>query len=132
MARTRRVYKVGGPALEDPTLVAPLAAEIRKFDGDVALVHGGGRQVEKLLKQLDIESTFVDGRRVTSSAAMDVVEMVLSGTMNKALAAARSYHTGGVNMLLADGSVRFVQNGVSLVTWRALATRAGGEVVGEY
>jgi prepilin-type N-terminal cleavage/methylation domain-containing protein/prepilin-type processing-associated H-X9-DG protein len=51
---------------------------------------------------------------------------------NKALAAGRSYHTGGVNTLLADGSVRFVQNGVTLVTWRALATRSGGEVVGDY
>lgn len=87
MARARRVYKVGGPALEDPKLIAPLAREIRGFDGDVALVHGGGRQVERLLKQLGIESKFIDGRRETSPAAMDVVEMVLSGTMNKTLAA---------------------------------------------
>ena len=87
MARARRVYKVGGPALEDPKLIAPLADEIRNFDGDVALVHGGGRQVEKLLKQLNIESKFIDGRRETSPAAMEVVEMVLAGSMNKALAA---------------------------------------------
>lgn len=44
--------------------------------------------------------------------------------------AARSRHTGGVNVLLADGSVRFVQDSVSPQTWRALATRMGGEVVG--
>lgn len=85
MARARRVYKVGGPALEDPELIAPLAREVQEFDGDVVLVHGGGRQVERLLKQLGIDSKFIDGRRVTSPAAMDVVEMVLSGTMNKAL-----------------------------------------------
>jgi len=42
----------------------------------------------------------------------------------------RSYHTQGVNVLLMDGSVRFVRNAVSLATWRALGTRAGGEVVG--
>jgi prepilin-type N-terminal cleavage/methylation domain-containing protein/prepilin-type processing-associated H-X9-DG protein len=47
---------------------------------------------------------------------------------NKGLTAARSAHTGGVNLLLCDGSVRFVANGVSLPTWRALATRNGGEV----
>lgn len=87
MARARRVYKVGGPALEDPQLIAPLAREVAAFDGDVALVHGGGRQIERLLKQLGIESKFIDGRRETSFAAMEVVEMVLSGTMNKALAA---------------------------------------------
>jgi prepilin-type processing-associated H-X9-DG protein len=42
----------------------------------------------------------------------------------------RSYHTGGVNALLMDGSVRFVSNGISTTTWRALGTRAGGEVIG--
>jgi acetylglutamate kinase len=86
MSRAKRVYKVGGPALEDPELLAPLAAEIRGFDGDVAIVHGGGRQVERRLKQLGIASRFIDGRRETSPSAMEVVEMVLSGSMNKALA----------------------------------------------
>jgi prepilin-type N-terminal cleavage/methylation domain-containing protein len=42
----------------------------------------------------------------------------------------RSYHTGLVNVALMDGSVRAVRNGISLATWRALGTRAGGEVVG--
>jgi prepilin-type N-terminal cleavage/methylation domain-containing protein/prepilin-type processing-associated H-X9-DG protein len=43
--------------------------------------------------------------------------------------AARSNHPGGVNLLLADGSVRFVMDGISAATWTALATRAGGEVI---
>ena len=85
--RARRVYKIGGPALEDPKLLAPLAREINAFDGDVALVHGGGRQVERMLKQLGIESKFIDGRRATSPLAMEIVEMVLTGSMNQALAA---------------------------------------------
>ncbi len=46
-----------------------------------------------------------------------------------ALVAARSSHTGGVNVLLADGSVRFATNAVDVNTWRAMATVAGGEVV---
>jgi prepilin-type N-terminal cleavage/methylation domain-containing protein len=44
----------------------------------------------------------------------------------------RSYHTGCVNVLVMDGSVRPVANSISLATWRALGTRAGGEVVGEW
>ncbi len=54
----------------------------------------------------------------------------LNTANNYGLKAARSLHSGGVNLLLCDGSVRFVQNGVSLTTWRALGTRAGGEVLG--
>lgn len=83
-----RVYKVGGPALEDAALVAPLAAEVKRRDGRVLLVHGGGRRIERMLQQLAIESRFVAGRRETSPAAMEVVEMVLSGVTNKGLAAA--------------------------------------------
>lgn len=82
-----RVYKVGGPALEDPSLIAPLAAEVKRQDGRVLLVHGGGRHVERMLNALGIPSRFVNGRRETSAEAMEVVEMVLSGSTNKALAA---------------------------------------------
>jgi prepilin-type processing-associated H-X9-DG protein len=46
--------------------------------------------------------------------------------------AARSRHTGGVNLALCDGSVKFVRDNIGLPTWRALATRAGGEVPGDF
>ncbi len=82
-----RVYKIGGPALEDPALLPPLAEEIRGSRAPAVLVHGGGRAVDRLLAALGIASQFVDGRRQTSPEAMEVVEMVLSGLANKALAA---------------------------------------------
>jgi acetylglutamate kinase len=85
---TATVYKVGGPALEDPGLVAPLAEEVKRAAGPTVLVHGGGRAVDRLLKALKVESRFVEGRRETSPEAMAVVEMVLSGTANKQLASA--------------------------------------------
>ncbi|MFO0804067.1 MAG: DUF1559 domain-containing protein [Gemmataceae bacterium] len=53
-----------------------------------------------------------------------------NGSHNKGLSTARSWHTGGVNVAMADGSVRFVRDAVSLPTWRALATRDAGEVLG--
>lgn len=83
-----RVYKLGGPVLEDPGLIAPLAEEVRRTgtSARVVIVHGGGRRVERLLERLAVESRFVDGRRETSPAAMEVVEMVLSGLVNKELA----------------------------------------------
>jgi acetylglutamate kinase len=82
-----RVYKVGGPALEDAALLAPLADDVKRGQGRALLVHGGGRRIEKMLAELHIESRFVEGRRQTSAAAMEVVEMVLSGVTNKGLAA---------------------------------------------
>ena len=51
---------------------------------------------------------------------------------NKALVSARSNHTGGVNLLLCDGSVRFVKNSINLANWQALATKSGGEVIADY
>jgi prepilin-type N-terminal cleavage/methylation domain-containing protein len=49
-----------------------------------------------------------------------------------AVVTSRSYHTGGVTVLLMDGSVRFVRDSVAQALWRALGTRAGGEVVSDY
>jgi acetylglutamate kinase len=51
------------------------------------VVHGGGPQIGAMLKRLNIASSFVDGLRVTDAAAMEVVEMVLSGTINKQIVA---------------------------------------------
>jgi prepilin-type N-terminal cleavage/methylation domain-containing protein/prepilin-type processing-associated H-X9-DG protein len=55
-----------------------------------------------------------------------------NGFNNKGLTAARSGHSGGVNLLLCDGSVRLVREGIDLSTWRALSTRNGGEVPGDF
>jgi prepilin-type N-terminal cleavage/methylation domain-containing protein/prepilin-type processing-associated H-X9-DG protein len=55
-----------------------------------------------------------------------------NGSNNKGLTAARSNHGGGVNVVLADGAVRFVSEDVTLDNWRALATTRGGETVTEY
>ena len=44
----------------------------------------------------------------------------------------RSYHAGGVDTLLMDGSVRFITNSIPQLTWRALGTRNGGEIVGDF
>ncbi|MFM8706764.1 MAG: DUF1559 domain-containing protein, partial [Planctomycetia bacterium] len=54
------------------------------------------------------------------------------GTWNSTTAAARSTHGDGVNILLADGAVRFVDNNVDLQLWQNLGNRADGQTVGDY
>ncbi len=53
-------------------------------------------------------------------------------TLSPGVFSASSRHPGGVNVGLMDGSTRFVSNGINLLIWRALSTRSGGEVVGDY
>jgi prepilin-type N-terminal cleavage/methylation domain-containing protein/prepilin-type processing-associated H-X9-DG protein len=55
-----------------------------------------------------------------------------NGSHNMGLVSARSMHPGGVNILLMDGSVRFVRESIDLPTWRGLGTRSGSEVIGNY
>jgi acetylglutamate kinase len=80
------VIKFGGNAMVDAALQASFARDVvlLKLVGmDPVVVHGGGPQIEQLLKQLGIRSEFVQGMRVTDAATMDVVEMVLGGAVNK-------------------------------------------------
>jgi acetylglutamate kinase len=80
------VVKFGGNAMVDAELQAGFARDVvlLKLVGiNPVVVHGGGPQIESLLKQLGIKSEFVQGMRVTDAATMDVVEMVLGGAVNK-------------------------------------------------
>lgn len=63
-------------------------------------------------------------------AAPDCLAHAMISTADFGAFSARSFHPGGVNVLMMDASARFVSDNVSLRTWRALGTRAGGEVVG--
>lgn len=80
------VVKFGGNAMVDPKLHESFARDIvlMKLVGmNPVVVHGGGPQIGSLLEKLGIETRFVDGMRVTDTETMDVVEMVLGGSVNK-------------------------------------------------
>lgn len=82
------VVKYGGNAMIDDALTRSFAQDIAlmKLVGmNPVVVHGGGPQIGTLLEKLGIASSFVAGMRVTDAATMDVVEMVLGGTVNKAI-----------------------------------------------
>jgi acetylglutamate kinase len=80
------VIKYGGSAQINPTLKDKFAEDILLMylvGIKPVIVHGGGSRINDMLEKLSIESEFVDGMRVTDEKAMEVVEMVLSGSINK-------------------------------------------------
>ncbi len=80
------VIKYGGHAMGDPELAAQFARDVvllKKVGINPIVVHGGGPQIGRLLERMKIQSTFVDGLRVTDAETIDIVEMVLSGKINK-------------------------------------------------
>ena len=82
------VVKYGGNAMTDPELESSFARDIvllKTVGLNPIVVHGGGPQVDSFLKQLGRESDRIDGMRVTDPATMEVVEMVLGGSVNKSI-----------------------------------------------
>ena len=82
------VVKYGGHAMGDPDLAHDFAEDIvllKAVGVNPVVVHGGGPQIGAMLKTMGVESTFVDGLRVTDKQTAQVAEMVLSGSINKEL-----------------------------------------------
>lgn len=91
------VVKYGGNAMTDPVLESSFARDIvllKTVGIHPVVVHGGGPQVDSLLKELGRTSERIDGMRVTDKATMDVVEMVLGGTVNKSIVNLINQHGG--------------------------------------
>lgn len=80
------VVKYGGHAMGDAVLARKFAQDIvllKQVGINPIVVHGGGPQIGRMLDRLKIQSSFVDGLRVTDSNTVEIVEMVLSGSINK-------------------------------------------------
>ncbi|HET6840455.1 MAG TPA: acetylglutamate kinase [Candidatus Angelobacter sp.] len=84
------VVKIGGAALEDSALLYRAAQSIKLLadEHQVAVVHGGGAALTRMLAQVGKTTEFVDGLRVTDAETRDLAVMVLAGHMNKKLVAA--------------------------------------------
>lgn len=117
-----RVIKIGGRAQGDQRLPALLTAAART--ARVVVVHGGGDEISVMQRKLGLEPSFVGGRRVTSEADLEVVRMMLSGTINTRLVA--QFSSAGARAVGLSG-----EDG-GLLTARAIdpsAGRVGRDVV---
>jgi acetylglutamate kinase len=113
------VVKIGGSMAEDLASLSQLAQDLSALASPshrVALLHGGGKDINRNLKWLDQEPRFVDGLRVTDEAAMDIVEMTLSGRVNKLL----------VRLLHQAGATPVGISGVDAGLFRATPLREDG------
>ncbi|MBO7130918.1 MAG: acetylglutamate kinase [Fibrobacterales bacterium] len=96
MAKTRVLVKIGGSLAEDRRALSELCSALAEFSrsgADLALVHGGGKEINRNLELLAEKPRFEGGLRVTDEPAMKMVEMTLSGWVNKEL----------VRLLLGEG-----------------------------
>jgi acetylglutamate kinase len=103
------VVKLGGAALENPEVLARCAKSVAALVEDghkVALVHGGGVQLTRLLAQMGKKSEFVAGLRITDAETRDAALMVLGGRVNKTLVAALTQiGASAVGLTGGDGHV---------------------------
>lgn len=115
------VVKYGGHAMGDAELASRFAKDITLLEQSGVkpiVVHGGGPQIGRLLERLQIKSEFADGLRVTDAATVEIVEMVLAGSINKQIVSAINQAGGracgisgkDANLMIAKKLERFVRD----------------------
>ncbi|MGY9054763.1 MAG: acetylglutamate kinase [Alphaproteobacteria bacterium] len=105
------VIKYGGHAMGDPALADLFAKDIvllKQVGINPIVVHGGGPQIAAMLERLKIQSSFIDGLRVTDAATVEVVEMVLAGSINKEIVSAIN-RAGGKAIGLSGKDANLIQ-----------------------
>jgi len=107
------VIKYGGHAMGDSSLAADFARDIvllKQVGIDPIIVHGGGPQIGAMLERLKIKSEFIDGLRVTDAETVEIVEMVLSGSINKQIVSAINTAGGrAIGLSGKDGNLMSVR-----------------------
>ena len=103
------VIKYGGSAMENPELAAEVMADIvllKILGVNPVLVHGGGKAINRAFEKFNLPVEFIDGQRVTTDEAMNLVRMVLTGEVNQQLVAAMNVHGNmGVGVSGADAGI---------------------------
>ncbi len=100
------VVKIGGNVIDDPAALSDFIKIFSNMEGPKILVHGGGKEATRLSKGMGIETTMIEGRRVTDRATLDIVTMTYAGLINKRIVA--MLQASGCNALGfsgADGNI---------------------------
>lgn len=96
------VVKIGGNIVDNPEALAAFVKDFASLPGRKILIHGGGKEATRLSARLEIPTTMIEGRRVTSRETLDVVTMVYAGLVNKRIVS--MLQAAGCNALGLSGA----------------------------
>lgn len=100
------IIKIGGNVLDNPTALNSFLKDFASVEGKKILIHGGGKIATKLGDQLGIESKYINGRRITDGATIDLVTMVYGGLVNKQIVAKlQQLRSNAMGITGADGNM---------------------------
>ena len=100
------VIKIGGNVIDNESALKTFLQSFAQIDAPAILIHGGGKVATSIGNKLGIESKYVDGRRITDDATIDVVTMVYGGLVNKKIVAAlQSMGCNAIGLTGADGNL---------------------------
>ncbi len=103
MKQSLNIVKVGGAILEDNDSLKAFTDAFAEIKGAKLLIHGGGRSATRFASRLGIETTMVNGRRITDDAMLEVVTMVYGGDVNRRLVASlQSLSCNAIGLTGAD------------------------------
>jgi acetylglutamate kinase len=112
------IIKIGGKVIENSAHLDSLLRILATSKDKIILIHGGGKKIDIYSEKLGIKVTMVEGRRVTGSETLEVVQMVLAGLLNKNIVSKlQGFQCNAVGLTGADGNLiravkRPVKNGV--------------------
>lgn len=105
MQQPLNIVKIGGNVVDDPSALQAFLTDFAHMEGRKILVHGGGKEATRLSKSMGIETTMINGRRVTDRATLDVVTMVYAGLINKRIVSTlQSLGCDAIGLTGADGN----------------------------
>ncbi len=101
-----KVIKIGGNVVDNPDALKRFITDFASLPGKKILVHGGGKEATRLSARLDIPTTMIEGRRVTTRETLDVVTMVYAGLVNKRVVSMlQEAGCNAIGLSGADGNV---------------------------
>ena len=98
-----KIIKIGGNIVDNPAKLQTFLADFAALEGDRILVHGGGKVATAISAALGIETTMIDGRRVTDARTLEVVTMVYNGINKQIVSILQSLGCNAVGLCGADG-----------------------------